>query len=115
MTPFLFEPGEEMSLENVNIEDIRLYGEGQREFIRLRPVVNQYMRNKVPGFIRNVTFQNVMIYGKSGEYLIQVDGPDPQYDVRDIIFQNVSILDLKININSPQVRIGENAKNITFR
>ena len=51
MTPFLFEPGEDMRLQNITIEDIRIHGEGQRQFIRLRPVVNQYMRKQVPGYI----------------------------------------------------------------
>ena len=49
MTAFLFEPGEDMRLENIRIEDIRIHGEGQRSLIRLKPVVNQYMRKKVPG------------------------------------------------------------------
>ena len=31
MTPFLMEPGEDMCLENVHIENVRLYGEGQGE------------------------------------------------------------------------------------
>ena len=40
MTPFLFEPGEDMRLEDITVENVRLHGEGQREFIRLKPVVN---------------------------------------------------------------------------
>jgi polygalacturonase len=67
MTPFLFEPGEDMRLENITIEDIRIHGEGQREFIRLRPVVNQYMRNKVPGFIRGISFRNITVEGQTGD------------------------------------------------
>lgn len=115
MTPFLFEPGEEMSLENITVEDIRMYGEGQREFIRLRPVVNQYMRNKVPGYIRNIIFRNVSIQGKPGEYLVQIDGPDAKYDVQNVILQNVSILDSKLTSDSGNVRIGQNAENIMFK
>ena len=115
MTPFLFEPGEEMSLENITVEDIRMYGEGQREFIRLRPVVNQYMRNKVPGYIRNIIFRNVSIQGKPGEYLVQIDGPDAKYDVQNVILQNVSILDSKLTRDSGNVRIGQNAENIMFK
>ena len=36
MTPFLLEPGEDMRLEDVTVEDIRIHGEGQSEFIRLQ-------------------------------------------------------------------------------
>jgi len=63
MTPFLFEPGEDMRLENITVENVRIHGEGQREFIRLRPVVNQYMRNKVPGFVSDVRFKNLIVAG----------------------------------------------------
>lgn len=114
MTPFLFEPGEEMSLENVTVEDIRMYGEGQREFIRLRPVVNQYMRNKVPGYIRNIIFRNVTIEGKPGEYLVQMDGPDEKYNVQNVLFQNVTITGAKLTRDSANVRLGENVGNIRF-
>ena len=42
------EPGEDMRLEDVCVEDVRIHGEGQPELIRLRPVVNQYMRKQCP-------------------------------------------------------------------
>jgi len=114
MTPFLFEPGEDMRLENITVENIRIHGEGQREFIRLRPVVNQYMRNKVPGFIRNIHFRNVTIQGKPGEYLVQVIGADAEHDVRDVIFEDVSILGSKLTGDSEEARVGENTENIKF-
>jgi len=114
MTPFLFEPGEDMRLEDITVEDIRIHGEGQREFIRLRPVVNQYMRNKVPGFIRNIHFRNVTIQGKPGEYMVQVIGADTQHDVRDVIFEDVSILGSMLTGDSEEARVGENTENIKF-
>jgi len=114
MTPFLFEPGEDMRLENVTVEDVRIHGEGQREFIRLRPVVNQYMHKKVPGFIRKVIFRNVTLQGKPGEYLIQVDGADAEHDVRDVTFNGVSILGTKITDDSAEVRVGSNTSDIRF-
>jgi len=114
MTPFLFEPGEDMRLENVTVEDVRIYGEGQDEFIRLRPVVNQYMHNKVPGFIRKVTFRNVTIQGKPGVYLIQVDGADAEHDVRDVTFEDVSIISDKITKDSAEVRVGSDTSDIRF-
>ena len=115
MTPFLFEPGEDMRLEDITVEDIRMHGEGQREFIRLRPVVNQYMRKKVPGFIRNVRFKNVTLEGQPGEYLVQIQGADAEHDVQDVTFENVSILGSKLTKESAQLRIGENVQNVRFR
>ena len=114
MTPFLLEPGEDMRLEDVTVENIRIHGEGQKEFTRLRPVVNQYMRKKVPGFIRNIRFHNITINGQSGDYLVQIQGADAEHDVRDVTFENISIVDSKLTEKSKRVRIGEYTENIRF-
>jgi len=114
MTPFLLEPGEDMHMEDIVIEDIRIHGEGQREFIRLRPVVNQYMRKKVPGFIRNVQFRNITLEGKPGEYLVQIEGADAEHDVNNVTFENVSILGQKLTEGSNRVRASEHTKDIRF-
>jgi hypothetical protein len=114
MTPFLLEPGEDMRLEDITVEDIRIHGEGQREFIRLRPVVNQYMRKKVPGFIRNVRFRNVTVHGQSGDYLVQIQGADAEHNVSDVTFENVSIVDSKLTEESKRVHIGEHTENVRF-
>ena len=74
----------------------------------MRPVVNQYMLKKVPGFIRNVRFRNVTVHGQSGDYLVQIQGADAEHDVRDITFENVSVVDSKLTEESGRVRIGEN-------
>lgn len=114
MTPFLLEPGEDMRLEDITIENIRIHGEGQREFIRLRPVVNQYMRKKVPGFIRKVRFSNITLDGQSGQYLVQIEGADAEHDVRDVTFENVSIVGSKLTKTSGPVSIGRHTKNVGF-
>ncbi|MFZ2149022.1 MAG: glycosyl hydrolase family 28 protein [Sedimentisphaerales bacterium] len=112
MTPFLLEPGEDMRLEDITIEDIRIHGEGQSQLIRLRPVVNQYMRKKVPGFIRKVLFRNVTVEGQSGDYLVQIEGADTEHNVRDVTFDNVSIIDSKLTEGSPRVQIGKHTENV---
>lgn len=114
MTPFLFEPGEDMRLEDVTVEDVRMHGEGQREFIRLRPVVNQYMRKKVPGFISNIRFKNVTLDGRPGEYLVQIQGADAEHNVRDVTFEKVSITGSKLTKESKPLRIGSHTQNVSF-
>ncbi len=114
MTPFLFEPGEDMRLENVRIQDVRIHGEGQNELIRLRPVVNQYMRKRVPGFVRNVHFQNLRIFGSPGPYQIQLAGADPEHNVQDVLFEGVTILGEPLSLESPSVRIGEYVERVRF-
>jgi hypothetical protein len=106
MTPFLLEPGEDMRLQDVRVEDVRIHGEGQAELIRLRPVVNQYMRKQVPGFIRNVHFTNVQVEGKAGSYQAQLAGADAAHDVRGVALENVSILGVPLTRDSPRLSIG---------
>lgn len=115
MTPFLFEPGEDMRLEDITVENVRLHGEGQREFIRLRPVVNQYMRKQVPGFVRNVRFQNVTLDGAPGSYLVQIEGADAEHDVRGVTFENVTVNGQRLAQGQERVQIGKNVEDVRFR
>ena len=96
------------------IQDIRVHGEGQRSFIRLKPVVNQYMRKKVPGFVGNVQFENVEITGQQGDYLVQLEGADAEHDVHDVTFKNVRFLDSPLTEQSPHVQIGDHVKGVVF-
>jgi type 1 glutamine amidotransferase len=114
MTPFLLEPGEDMRLEDVRVEDVRLHGEGQGEFIRLMPVVNQYMQKKTPGHIRNVQFKNVAIDGKAGPYRVQLAGADAEHGVRGVTFERVSVVGALLTRESPRVSIGENVAEVQF-
>ena len=114
MTPFLFEPGEDMRLENVLVENVRLHGEGQSDFIRLKPVVNQYMRKKVPGLVKNVRFKNVAITGQPGGYRVQLDGADAEHTVEDVTFENVTILGQPLTRATPGASIGKNVGNVRF-
>jgi len=114
MTPFLFEPGEDMRLEDITVENVRLHGEGQRELIRLKPVVNQYMRKKVPGFVRNVQFRNVTVDGLPGEYLVQLEGADAEHNVRDVTFDHVTIHGQPLAAGQSHLRIGKHVEGVRF-
>ncbi|QNN23865.1 hypothetical protein HED60_16850 [Planctomycetales bacterium ZRK34] len=117
MIPFLFEPGEEMRLQNVTIENVRLHGEGQAGFIRLRPVVNQYMHKKVPGHVQDIRFRHVQITGEPGgtdKYLVQIIGADAEHQVRQITLEDVTINGQPVTADSPNVRINDLAQGIEF-
>jgi hypothetical protein len=114
MTPFLFEPGEDMRLEGITIEDVRIHGEGQRELIRLRPVVNQYMRKQTPGTIANIRFKRVTLTGKPGEYLVQLSGADEQHVVNNVAFEKVSILGQSLTAKSENMKIGGHVGDVQF-
>jgi len=112
MTAFLLEPGEEMRLQDVRIENVRVHGEGQRELARLKPVVNQYMETKVPGHVRNVQFNNVQVEGAPGEYLIQLEGADAQHQVQDVTLEKVTVLGQALKLDSPNLKIGQQVEGL---
>jgi polygalacturonase len=123
MSPFLFEPGEEMSIEDVLVENVTIYadypaqsGEQTFDLIRLKPTVNQYMKTQVPGKISNITFKNIALTGeeKEGWYPIWVIGADEEHEVTNVTFENITWFNHLLDKNSPQVRIEENTKNIRF-
>lgn len=114
MTPFLFEPGEDMRLEDVTVSNVRMHGEGQREFIRLRPVVNQYMHKQTPGYVSDIRFENVTITGKPGPYLVQLMGADAEHNVKDVTFRNVTLLDRPLTAASENVHLGEHVEGVKF-
>ena len=115
MTPFLLEPGENMRLENVLFEDFRINGEGQRELIRLKPTINQYMQTKVPGYIRNITFKNIRLSGLGGLYKIQIMGADEEHDVRNVNLMDVFVLDQKITKDYENLEIGNYVSHINIQ
>jgi polygalacturonase len=115
MTPFLLEPGENMRLENVLFEDIRINGEGQNELIRLKPTINQYMKTKIPGLIRNITFKNIQVLGMEGPYKIQIIGADKDHDVRNVNLIDVSILGRKLTEKSEKLEIGNYVREINIQ
>ena len=112
MPVFLFEPGEEMRLQAVFIENIRIHGEGQGVLARLGPVVNQYMRNKVPGYVSDIRFDNLVLTGEPGPYRIQLKGADEQHDVRNVTFENVSIDGAKLANGSKRLEIGQHVSGV---
>jgi hypothetical protein len=114
MTPFLFEPGEDMRLEDVTVENVRLHGEGQCELIRLKPVVNQYMHKQVPGFVRKVRFRNVTVDGAGGEYLVQIEGADAEHNVCAVTFENVVINGVGLAERQGGLRIGEHVEGVSY-
>lgn len=115
MTAFLLEPGEEMKLQNVLFENFRINGEGQKELIRLKPTINQYMKLKAPGHISDVTFRNINVTGKvPGEYSIQIAGYDDKHIVSGITMSGISISGEKVKSGSKYLQIDKLAEKVTI-
>lgn len=114
MTPFLLEPGENMRLENVVFKNFRINGEKQQELIRLKPVVNQYMITKVPGYINNILFENIKVVGEEGLYKIELFGADEEHSINNISFSNIDINGKKVTTDYNYLESGDFVSNITF-
>jgi hypothetical protein len=72
------------------------------------------MQKKTPGSIRNVRFGNVTVEGRPGEYLVQIEGADPEHGVRDVRFENVSIAGENLTAEPKRLQIGKNVENVRF-
>lgn len=114
MAPFLLQPGEEMTLQSVLFENIRLNGTGQEDFAVLNPTINQYMLRKVPGHIKNIQFKNVALSGTPGGYRVIVEGYDDSHKAEGIKFENVSILGKPLTRSYEQLQIGKDTADVTF-
>lgn len=92
MTPFLLEPGEEMPLTDVVIENVRINALGRGEIARLRPTVNQYMSIKKPGSIQNIHFKNIDIASDNPDAVFfHLEGADAEHQVRQVTFEAIRI------------------------
>jgi Glycosyl hydrolases family 28 len=115
MTPFLLEPGELMPIRNAHFEDFRIEGDGQRDFITLRPTVNQYMKVKKPGSIRGIVFRNISLSGdRSGPANVVIQGASETNRVDDVLFDNVVCYGRRLDAGSPNLSIGAYVGNIRF-
>ncbi|MHB1037228.1 MAG: hypothetical protein ACYC35_21605 [Pirellulales bacterium] len=115
MTPFLLEPGEHMPLRHARFEDFRMEGDGQRDFITLRPTVNQYMRVKQPGSIQDIVFKNIVLAGdKPGPAQVVLQGADASHRVEQVTFDNVLRYGRKLEAASPEMTSGPFTADIRF-
>lgn len=125
---FLLEPGENMRMENLLFENLHFEAEPKFELTDIdhrqidfknlrfdvdtaaketwlfvgRPVVNEYMKTKVPGYIRNVTIRNVTVTGPIGYYGILFSGADAEHTTEGVLLENI-------------VLFGEKQGNDSFR
>ncbi|HBC87678.1 MAG TPA: hypothetical protein DCZ94_12035 [Lentisphaeria bacterium] len=111
------QPAEDMPLENVLFEDIRINHEGQEWVFEIMPKVTQWAEKKTFGTIRNCTFRNISLTGSfQGNYgKIKVHGPDPEHTVVNVLFENVVRHGEITKQDSPSVEVSGHAKDIVFK
>ncbi len=101
------QPAEDMPMENIVFENIRIHGEGQKVLIEVRPYATMWARRKTPGSARNVLFRNITVYGQTSGPLgkILVSAPDAEHEVRNVRFENVVRYGQITLADSPEVQV----------
>ena len=114
--PFVLEPGEEMRLEDVTLENIALRGEGQGGLMTLHPTTNRYMKVLAPGHIAGVAFRNITVTGNPrGKYATTIYGFDAAHSVSNVVLQNVRLPGGVLTSNHPSVKVGPFAPDIQIK
>ncbi|MEI7908679.1 MAG: glycosyl hydrolase family 28 protein [Verrucomicrobiota bacterium] len=119
---FALQPGEEMKLENITFENIRLNADGYvgvmnpAHVIDITPLVNEFMERKVPGHVDHITFRNLSVTGpERRKRIIRVAGIDESHSSRNVTFENVAVFGEPATRNASFVELGPNADGITFK
>ena len=141
---FLLEPGEKMRLEDVLFENIRfetgvenaLSQEALEKMKEIdtsklrfdidvankdnwlfvgRPVVNQYMKTKEPGYMKNIVVRNISVEGPLSYCGLLFSGADAEHRTEGLTVENVSLFGEKVDSDSSIVHIGEFIDDVTVK
>jgi polygalacturonase len=112
MTAILLEPGENMLISDVMFRRLTIDSDGQSDLMRLHPTVNEYMKLKTPGRIRNVTFRDSSI-NDAKSIGITIEGADADHTVENVTLHNITLNGH--NIAEQDVKVGAYASDVTVK
>lgn len=111
------QPAEDMPMENIRFENIRVNGTGEKHLIELMTEPTPWTTNQKAGTIRNCSFKNIIVTGDSAGKLglVSIRGLDAKHTVENIVFENIHRYGHKLTKDSPEVEINQFTKDITFK
>ncbi len=141
---FLLEPGERMRLEDVYFGNIRfetgvenaLSPEALEKMKDIdtkslrfdidvankdnwlfvgRPAVNQYMKTKEPGHMKNIVVRNISVVGPLSYCGILFSGADEEHRTQGLTIENVTLFGEKVDEKSPIIHIGDFIDDVTVQ
>lgn len=119
---FALHPGEEMVLEKILFENIRINADGYvgvinpARVIDVTPMINEFMGRKVPGHVRDITFRNITVTGlERRKRIIRVAGMDESHRCRNVTFENVTLFGEPATRDAAFVEIGPFSEEIRFK
>ncbi|MDO5309879.1 MAG: glycosyl hydrolase family 28 protein [Planctomycetia bacterium] len=136
MPIFLLEPGEEMKIEDVTLEKIRVETNPDNELTEdlkktieantrphdipgmptwllvARPTINQYMHTQSPGHIKGLTYRDVTVTGAPAFCGVLVQGYDEEHRASDVLIDNVTLYSERLTDESARVLFGDYTDNL---
>ncbi|MHB1458399.1 MAG: glycosyl hydrolase family 28 protein [Armatimonadota bacterium] len=111
------QPAEDMPMENIRFENIRVNGEGQKHLIELMTEPTIWATKQTAGTIRNCSLKNIVVTGDSAGKmgLVSVRGSNPEHTIENVVFENIVRYGHKLAKDSPEVEINQFTKNITIK
>lgn len=110
----LLEPGEDMFLEDVRAEDIRIDNDRPRrslEIARVRPTVNVYMKTKAPGCVRDVVLNGLSVCGEPFQPCVTIEDYDAEHRTENVVLTNsdarIELVERPVGKRLPAWRTGE--------
>jgi hypothetical protein len=127
---FLIQPSDNMPMENLAFENIRINGEDPLNLVKMLPLMPFGRRPTnavappplvVPGdgpYIHNVTYKDVEVYGKDplpdAPPRVAIQGLTEGHDIANISFQNVTRYGKQLIADSSNVQLGEFVSQVRF-
>ena len=105
-------------MENIRVKDFRINMDKADRIcnvIAARPVVNKYMRKKVPGHIKDCSFENISITGERAKCRFILEGKDADHKIGNVAIMNASIYGVPLKQGDKACHIGKFAENITIK
>jgi hypothetical protein len=128
---FYIHPEDNMPMENLVFQDIRINGEDPQNLVRITPMVRSTSRPtaastreyrgglRVPGdgpYVHNVIFRNVEIYGerRGAEPVVYLEGLSPLHDVLGVVFDNLLRYGELLTKDSAGIQVGPFVSGVEF-
>ncbi len=105
-TAFNLMPGEDLTIQNVRFEDIRIEANGQGQLVEIR-AASECASPMMLGHVRNVLFKDIRLTGDPGEYKITLEGRGDDHQVQGVTIENLSINGRPLTKDSTSLQVGK--------
>jgi len=112
---FSMQAGEDCMIEHIDIRNVTVHMDADRDgmnVVVLHPEVNQFMKRRTFGRIRDVAFTNVAFVGAAAQPRILIRGQDPQHQVENVTFRHCTVQGMPLTGQYPGLTTGDHTEGI---